>query len=80
MKKFKVHANEILYYLATEIKAETKEKAEAKYLRLLTAGKIEVNDSDLIEIESEEIKNSPKTTLSVKTVRQNRRQYLLTMI
>ena len=55
MKKFKVHANIIEYYLTKEIEANTPEEATEKYIELLDEGMVEVNDSEITELYAEEI-------------------------
>lgn len=56
MPKFKVSANETLYYLSKEVEAKDSVEAEEIYLQMLDDGKVEVNDRDLREVNVEEIK------------------------
>jgi len=51
-KKYLVCANEILYYLTTEIEAQNKEEAKEKYLELIEEGNVEVNKSEIIKVEA----------------------------
>lgn len=49
-KKYLVYANEILYYLTTEIEARSREEAKEKYLELIEEGNVEVNKSEIIKV------------------------------
>ena len=55
-KKYLVSANEILYYLGTEIMAENEEEAKEKYLAMMEDGEMEVNKSEIIKINIEKMK------------------------
>ena len=55
MPKFRVCANETLYYLSKEIEAKNAEEAGYIYLKMIGEGEVEVNESDLHEIKSEQI-------------------------
>jgi hypothetical protein len=55
MKTFLVSANEMLYYLATEIKADNEEQAVRKYMKKLNNGDIPVNDSEQGAIQITEV-------------------------
>lgn len=55
MKKFRVHANIVEYYLTKEIEAETPEEATEKYIQQIDEGMVEVNDSEVTELYAEEI-------------------------
>lgn len=58
MKKYNVYANQMCYFLATEIEAENKEEAKEKYLQMLDEGEIEINQTDIIKVEATKIINS----------------------
>ena len=55
-KKYLVSANEILYYLSTDITAENEEEAKEKYLAMMEDGEMEVNKSEIIKINIEKMK------------------------
>lgn len=55
MKKFKVSYTEIVYYVTTEVSALDKDDAEAKFIRMFDKGNIEVNDTEVQEINIEEV-------------------------
>lgn len=55
-KKYLVSANEILYYLSTDIMAESEEEAKEKYLAMMEDGEMEVNKSEIIKINIEKMK------------------------
>jgi len=56
MKRFSVWATEISYYLTKTIDAKDEEEAKDKYRELMEEGMIDVNDSEINEVQAEEIK------------------------
>jgi hypothetical protein len=61
MKKFKVSYTEKVYYVTTEVSALDKDDAEAKFIRMFDKGGIEVNDTEVQEINIEEVIEDVKT-------------------
>lgn len=55
MPKFRVSADEHLYYLSKEIKAKTAEEATDIYLKMIDNGQVEVNESNLQNLNAKEI-------------------------
>ena len=56
MRKYMVSCVEKLYYASKEIEANSKEQAEQKYFELWDAGMVEVNDSEVVQVNVEQMK------------------------
>lgn len=53
MRKYNVFANEILCYLTTEVKANSKREAIEKYLQMIDDGNVEVNKSEIVKTQAD---------------------------
>ena len=50
MKKFRVSADEVIFYMSKEVEDKNKKEAEKKYLKMIENGEIEVSKSGVKEI------------------------------